>query len=1443
MAPWTRMRGKEGLLDDSYEEQRKRRYNRSITLFFCLLVLLPVVLCSIYLAVLLLSKLPEDRSTEMVDRVDELQVPTFSMPRVGRTPSTDDHGPGPSDVPASAPKIPSRHHFPHRRFGDVECESLICRFVSQWLRSIISPSVDPCTDFYRYVCGSFRGMSQLSHLSKDTKVANIKFLAQTPVPPLNQLAAQKVAGLYQLCVAFVTSQVSETSLLAEWMISLNLDLSDEKNLARVDPVDMIVRCSLDLGVPAILYFELHKILFFNNKRAMKVSFSDEEDRWLKERRPLPNTVNTDYYSTLLSWYGLRRPSDTELASKLVGYEIELQKAKTRTIHQNAPGIFVAVLHFSTYTKPYVSTEKWVRYITTYTNNTYRRDSSIILQQNVLDCLTDLFKARPVGEMGLRYLVAWSVYKQLVNYTVPGLLLSNDAPSDACYEHVREAMPFAITSTYYHTVIGPFELAGVRRMVSDIRNAFRLTFESSSWVTGEDRNISIQKLDKLRAFVGSPGRYLEVSFVEDLYRPLPDVPRHRLFDSWIKALSLSTHQKWADQTTFIYDDTVVGAFYQLDQNALIIPTASIQRPLYFHDAPAALNYGSLGVIAGHELMHAYDVRGIEFDDMRTVRPWPSRKYREEYTKRTLCLRASHRAALRRRPRQAQIDDFIDSENLADFAGVRASYKAYSSLPYNQRSLTLPSLNISADRLFFIGHCIKTCAQYSQLAAQYAPFRSRCIVPLMNMPEFSTVCCLFLAIFLQYATSTEHTTSSAATMPRLHVRPVLASDMVRTPSTEHGPMPTPASRGTLSPSHYIKPSRGSNQNVCTNPWCRLTTQWLRTKIDFNKDPCKDFYSYVCRTHKGPSELIQIAETLREDNMKFLMELKVPSKYQRSWEKAAGMFQACIAFANSDRAEIPDLVAWMTSMDLDLNDEERLSKVASLDMIVRCSLDLGVPAILSFELQKEAFFEEKRVIKLDFSQKEKEWLSERLQRPDSVNTNDYAELLTWYGVQPSRDTELATNLVAYEKELESILKNHPETEPRFVSIDSIPVKFTTPYNAEDQWVTAFSKYTNNIYQRVDPLLCQEAALNVLVDVLNSESLGEKGLRYLIAWSIYTQLVQYTVPALLLDKKTAAEACYEHTDKAMHLALTSPYLQKVTPAILKAVKAMVFDIRSTFRAILDSSFATGNDRSILLKKLDNMKTYVGSPGRRLEPYFVEDLYSHYPDVPPDRLFPTWIKALGLSSHYLWSDQITRLYDETEVDAHYETNLNTLIVPTAIISRPLYNYRIPEALNYGALGGIVGHEMMHAYDAEGIDYNENAQKWHWRSAAFSREYTKRTLCLRRSYRAAARQKARQGFDDVIDSENLVDFVGVRIAYKAFAALPERKRTQTLVGTNISSEGLFFVGHCVKWCAEENTLEPIYAPFRSRCMVPLMNMKEFSDAFGCAAGDDMNPTEKCDFWQ
>ncbi|KAH7956435.1 hypothetical protein HPB52_009662 [Rhipicephalus sanguineus] len=102
--------------------------------------------------------------------------------------------------------------------------------------------------------------------------------------------------------------------------------------------------------------------------------------------------------------------------------------------------------------------------------------------------------------------------------------------------------------------------------------------------------------------------------------------------------------------------------------------------------------------------------------------------------------------------------------------------------------------------------------------------------------------------------------------------------------------------------------------------------------------------------------------------------------------------------------------------------------------------------------------------------------------------------------------------------------------------------------------------------------------------------------------------------------------------------------------------------------------------------------------------------------------------------------------------------------------------------------------------------------------------------------------NETLDVENLADLVGTKIAYEAFSSLAPAYRDEILAGLDMSAEQLFFVNSCAKLCAQHAIPAKRYAPYRSRCIVPLMNMPEFSRAFDCAAGTPMNPREKCTFW-
>ncbi|XP_037517636.1 endothelin-converting enzyme 1 [Rhipicephalus sanguineus] len=197
------------------------------------------------------------------------------------------------------------------------------------------------------------------------------------------------------------------------------------------------------------------------------------------------------------------------------------------------------------------------------------------------------------------------------------------------------------------------------------------------------------------------------------------------------------------------------------------------------------------------------------------------------------------------------------------------------------------------------------------------------------------------------------------------------------------------------------------------------------------------------------------------------------------------------------------------------------------------------------------------------------------------------------------------------------------------------------------------------------------------------------------------------------------------------------------------------------------------------------------------------------------------------------------KVNAYYLSG-NRVLVPAGIIQEPVYFHDAADAYNYGSLGQAVGHEMMHAFDTGGRKLDEDGKPWSWTATA-NREYEERLKCIRRSH-VEVEQKLLASEPGVgQDPENLADFSGAPLAYDAFQSLPSRRRALTVAG--FGSEQLFFIGHCVKWC-RSLTLHRSegYARGRSRCIVPLMHMPQFSVAFRCSANDYMNPERKCSFW-
>ncbi|KAL3224409.1 hypothetical protein MRX96_049492 [Rhipicephalus microplus] len=268
---------------------------------------------------------------------------------------------------------------------------------------------------------------------------------------------------------------------------------------------------------------------------------------------------------------------------------------------------------------------------------------------------------------------------------------------------------------------------------------------------------------------------------------------------------------------------------------------------------------------------------------------------------------------------------------------------------------------------------------------------------------------------------------------------------------------------------------------------------------------------------------------------------------------------------------------------------------------------------------------------------------------------------GVVPTtlveKDIEISTQAYLLTSEIPTFQSTPLAESSRDVSCLHVSSQIVS---VRDDWITLFSKYTSGAYTSSDSILRQPHATAIIGKLF--ESVGKEGLRYLIAWTFYRQLVQLTEPVELLRRKTPSEVCYEHVKRVMNLAIISRYFQsEVPPRMVYQTKRMVTRIRHTFvKAMESSSWISPNARHYAIELLYEITAHAGSPGRRLDPRFIADIYS-ITELKICHRFRTgqcvWVRPDQVKATVLSSAPRPRSYVvETEQDGVLQRNRRHLV-------------------------------------------------------------------------------------------------------------------------------------------------------------------------------------------
>jgi putative endopeptidase len=210
--------------------------------------------------------------------------------------------------------------------------------------------------------------------------------------------------------------------------------------------------------------------------------------------------------------------------------------------------------------------------------------------------------------------------------------------------------------------------------------------------------------------------------------------------------------------------------------------------------------------------------------------------------------------------------------------------------------------------------------------------------------------------------------------------------------------------------------------------------------------------------------------------------------------------------------------------------------------------------------------------------------------------------------------------------------------------------------------------------------------------------------------------------------------------------------------------------------------------------------------------------------------------------------YSANTVNASYSSINNDITFPAGILQPPFFNFTADDAINYGAIGGVIGHEISHGFDDQGSRYDAAGNLKMWWTADDRKKFEERAACVVKQWDEYEVQPGLFMVGKLALGENIGDFAGLTIAYDAYQrSLKGKKRPANIDG--FTPEQRFFLGWAQVWAAK-------YTPEAERRQVqtgphslpkwrvngPLSNMPQFAKAFGCKAGQPMVRENACQIW-
>jgi putative endopeptidase len=642
---------------------------------------------------------------------------------------------------------------------------------------------------------------------------------------------------------------------------------------------------------------------------------------------------------------------------------------------------------------------------------------------------------------------------------------------------------------------------------------------------------------------------------------------------------------------------------------------------------------------------------------------------------------------------------------------------------------------------------------------------------------------------------------------------------------------------------------------------------TAMDRSANACTDLYQYACggwMAHNPiPSDQASwsVYAKLIQDNQRFLWGIlqslgQGPTRTAPQ-QKIGDYFAACMDEAAIERRGLAPLTA-------SLNGIANLKGAADLPaLLAQLQLTGGAEFLFDFESNPD-FADSSQVIAFadagGLGMPDRDYYTDKDAHAQELRTKYLAHLERSFillGDTPAAAKTNAATVLRLETQLASAsLTRVDRRDPYklFHKMDRAALTRLTPHFSWDAYLKAlhleglnsFNVTEPGFYAELDRLVASTSAAE-LQTYLRWHTLNA-GSRYLPhafedeRFAFFDHTLR-GVPA----QKPRWKRCVAQVDHLLGEALGQEFVARTFgPKLKDATLGMTRQIETAMRQDIEQlTWMSAPTKQQALAKLRTIVNKIGYP----------DHWRDYSSVHIDRAeyFGNVQRALEFESHRQLA-KIGKPVDRSEwqmtpqtVNAYYDPQMNDINFPAGVLQPPLYDPKLDDAPNYGDTGGTIGHELTHAFDDEGSQFDSKGNLKNWWTDSDAKQFKARTQCIVDQYAKYLVVDDIHLNSRLTLGEDVADLGGLILARMAWLSQTADQKLSARDALN--PEQRFFVGYA-QWACENQRPENLrlnakinpHSPGRYRVNGLVVNMPEFAHAFACPDKAALVKKDPCRVW-